>query len=315
MTDNNTQHTPSPEFRASLERDVMQAFRRQSQFEAPPSMARRARLRTVATLLVGLMIGAGTAVATAQVQDAKVRDSLALAIDMKRRLAMLRLELAEASLQSALASVKAGARAADGAANAKADVLAAEIELKRVDLEAQESKITGAAARDELWVPLNGKVDFVTERLRLDAAIAQQQLQLTESAAEDARMRARVGAINPSDTLEASGLRLRALADLQLIAQKIQLRQSFLESKLNEAQISAQLQLLETRLTRARLYTKLLEARERSKRARELLKVGTSTLLDTKRAELEELELTVDVERLNTLLKRLEAQRPARNNE
>ncbi|MEO7999363.1 MAG: hypothetical protein ABI852_18070, partial [Gemmatimonadaceae bacterium] len=298
MTDHNTRHTPSPEFRASLERDVMQAFRRQSQFDAPPSLTRRNRLRTMATLLIGLTIGAGAAVATAQVQESKVRDSLALAIDAKRKLAMLRLELAEAELESVLKSVKAGARSEQDAAKARLAVAGAELELKRVSLDEQETKVGGAAVRDELWAPKQNGRDFVEERLRIDAAEVQQQLDLTEGVLTDLRTRLRVGAIQAIDTLEASGIRMRTLADLQLLATKLQLRQSFLESRLNEQQVSARLAFMETQLTLAKLRTKLMEARERSKRANEQLNAGVIMVLDAKRAELAELELADQVSRM-----------------
>ena len=45
LNEHTSPQVPSPEFRASLEREVVRAFRRQTQFSVPPSVTRRARLR------------------------------------------------------------------------------------------------------------------------------------------------------------------------------------------------------------------------------------------------------------------------------
>jgi hypothetical protein len=73
MNDFNDQHTPTPEFRASLERDIARAFRRETQFDPAPHR-RTWRIGTIIgvaagavfTLTVGLVLGASTGYASAE---------------------------------------------------------------------------------------------------------------------------------------------------------------------------------------------------------------------------------------------------------
>jgi len=77
MTDMDEMHDPTPEFRASLEREMIHAFRRERQFAPPPGALRGGRLRRaialavcmVAMLAIGLVWGVGTGFAAAHVQD------------------------------------------------------------------------------------------------------------------------------------------------------------------------------------------------------------------------------------------------------
>lgn len=303
MSENRILHVPSPEFRARLERDVVDGFRRQSQFSAPPGAARRARWRTAATLVLGLSLGVGGAVATAQVQSAKVRDSLMVTNEMNRKIAAMRLELAKAEFESVSKAVKAGVRPEGDLSAARLSVLTAETALQRVGLEIEETQLTGMPSRDELWAPLIGKRDFVSNRLYFDLLVGGQQQYAAEAGLDDARTRARVGIIKPSDTLEAAGTLQRIYAELRLVNQKRELRKSFLEKTLTEEQISAKLQFYELQQSMVVMMTKLQQAGERAKRARELQVVGLATVVDLKRAELDSLESAQAAERLNTMLK------------
>ena len=86
MTDeqNTPMHVPTPQFRASLENEIIHALRRDARMESdPPSVARphtrtrrRDRIKLVAILPIGLILGVGTQFASAQVQDARQRTLL-----------------------------------------------------------------------------------------------------------------------------------------------------------------------------------------------------------------------------------------------
>src|SRR5215471_2890818 len=73
MNDDMTNHEPTPEFRASLEREIARAWRSEMQFD-PPSMSRRTRRVAVVTgiaagavvmLTLGMVLGATTGYASA----------------------------------------------------------------------------------------------------------------------------------------------------------------------------------------------------------------------------------------------------------
>src|SRR6185436_15721604 len=74
MNDFNDHHKPTPEFRASLEREVARAFRSDVLFEHPrTSRTRRLgmviglAMGAVVTLTIGLVLGASTGYASAEV--------------------------------------------------------------------------------------------------------------------------------------------------------------------------------------------------------------------------------------------------------
>ena len=108
----------------------------------------------MATLLVGLTLGAGGVVASAQVRSSQQADLLITASDFKRMMAAMRLEIANATLQELLKSVKVGVRPMSDAYDAQHDAMAAQILIKRIDLESAEIRASGAAPRDELWAPV-----------------------------------------------------------------------------------------------------------------------------------------------------------------
>lgn len=303
MNEQSDQHVPSPEFRASLEREVVQAFRRQSQFTAPPGIMKRGRLRTAATLVIGLVIGVGGAAATAQVQGAKVRDSLMITNEMNRKFAQMRLELAKAELDLVTKSVNAGARPESDLDPARINVMSAEFAIKKLDLAAEEMQATGLPPNDELWAPLIGKRDFVLQRLYYDLVIGGQQQYRAQAVLADAVRRAQLGVIRPSDTTEVSGALQRVTAELQMAYKKQELRKQFLENTLSQAQIAEKLQLYNLQLQMSTMMIKFREAAERAKRSKELLGAGVSTVVDVKRAELDSLESAQAIARLQALLK------------
>jgi hypothetical protein len=108
MTDDKRSHSPTPEFRASLEDEMIHAFRRESQFAPPPGAFSGRRLAkmlafaacTVVVLGIGLVWGVGTGLAAAHVQDGSQRPEafpLAVIRNMPVRKALTALSCAAAA--------------------------------------------------------------------------------------------------------------------------------------------------------------------------------------------------------------------------
>lgn len=297
MIDNANQHLPSPEFRASLERDVMQAFRRQSQFDAPPSMARRSRIRTAAALAIGLAVGIGGAVATAQVQNSQQRDSLLQIAEMNRRLAAMRLEIAYAEAQSTANGVSAGVKSRADAIGRRESAALLEMDLERLDWDIAEIRATGQPVRNELWAPKVGKEDFVTARLHVDRDFASWQNGRMKFAAEETAQRVRVGLAMPSDSLRANRAVKASMAEIMFVWNKQQLRDQFVANKLTEQQVAQRLRILESLRSLENLADNMNEASDRAKRTKELHLIGKATLLDVKRAEVDSMQAAFELER------------------
>lgn len=317
MIDTSNRHLPSPEFRASLERDVMQAFRRQSQFDAPPSMRRRNRLRTAATLLIGLTLGAGTAVATAQVQNAKVRDSLTLDNQARRKIALLRVDLANSNVKEVLKAVQVGIRAETDAYYAQHEAMIAAYDLKRVELEAEEIRATSAAPRDELWAPLVDGRDFVTERLNAALNASLERQGASEQRQQQLFDRKSAGLIREfSDAdMELMTNFTRAAGNSNVLIMKRELRRRFLNQEITEKELPGELQLLEVDSAVRSLLLRASLAEQRAKRANDRERVGQASLIDVKRAELEVLESSQDLQQAQRQLKMLKAAQPIKKND
>src|SRR5215510_8141040 len=90
-------HSPTPEFRAALEEDVVRAFREARSMNDAPRPAGR-RLRTTVALAAGLLLGVGGQFATGQVQKAREKSEQEAIIEAKRNLVAVRLDLARADL-------------------------------------------------------------------------------------------------------------------------------------------------------------------------------------------------------------------------
>jgi hypothetical protein len=108
MTDDTRNHAPTPEFRASLEDEMVHAFRRESQFAPPADTFGGRRLAkvlafaacTVLVLGIGLVWGVGTGLAAAHVQDGSQRPEafpLAVIRNMPVRKALTALSCAAAT--------------------------------------------------------------------------------------------------------------------------------------------------------------------------------------------------------------------------
>jgi hypothetical protein len=138
-------HAPTPEFRASLKRELERVYRAESQFGAPPGT--RARRLGVAigltaggvfTLTVGLVLGAATGYASAENLGARQRDALPpiATVSTQRQLSGLRLEAARAAYDSVRRAVDAGKATPAALRAAKDEVDAMQANLSRLELDA-----------------------------------------------------------------------------------------------------------------------------------------------------------------------------------
>ena len=173
MNESNDLHVPADEFRAKLEQSIRVAIRR----ESPAGVATRRRLapflRNAAMLAAGVVLGVGTQVASAQVQDARQRSELEAAHELDRRMAVMRVQVALEEHARVRQSFESGALSQQSLLAAATELRATQLAVSRIDLDLAEIRLTSVAPRDELWAPLVGKRDFVRERIKLDVAHAQ----------------------------------------------------------------------------------------------------------------------------------------------
>jgi hypothetical protein len=308
MTGHTTLHAPTPEFRASLERQVLDAWRRESRFGSAGGFSAR-NWRVAAALALGVILGAGSGFASAQVRDARQRSELEQTIAARRAMVSLRLDLAKQEHDRARQRFSTGVASADEVRGAEAVVRSFEANLARLALDMAEVRATAAAPRDELWAPLVEGRDYVKERLTVDAGLLQQRLEASTRRMEETRRRVRAGVASENDLLTAEADHAAVEQEMSLLAQKLALRGEFHDRALDEATMTHRVQLLELSSEVRGLQRELQLAERRAERAKAMAGAGAASDLEAKRAEVEVLERRIELQRLTQRLRALESRR------
>lgn len=298
-------HEPTPEFRARLERRLIDTLREPSIAGRAPTPVRQ-RLRIAATITVALACGALGAVATAQVQDGRTRDQLLLAARAEAQLATMRLELARTHFDDVRRRFAVGAVGRETLTAAETEFHAMEAAVNRARLDIEEIQATSAPPRDDLAAPLVRGRDFVRERLLTDLAAAQHRLRAIRQSASDAEERHRLGIISRMPLLEAQAELARASSGIELIAAAVQLRQQFLARDLPADEVARRHRRTELMLLLQRTSTLHGLARERLDILRRQSALGQEEQAEVLRAELRVLEAAMEIERLQQQLQQLE---------
>jgi hypothetical protein len=150
-----SQHTPTPEFQASLKRELRRVYRAEQQFDPPRTRGRRLGMVIglvaggVCTLTVGLVLGAATGYASAENLSVRQREATVSSVTSRRQFAAMRLELARANYDAVRRDFEAGRTTAAALRSARAEVDSMEANVSRVetDLEARvEAGVPAAPA-------------------------------------------------------------------------------------------------------------------------------------------------------------------------
>jgi len=298
-------HTPSPEFRASLEEDVVRVFHEARSMNDARRPTRRS-LRMTLALAAGLLLGVGGQFAAGQVQKAREKSEQEAIIEAKRNLVAVRLELARADAALAQKRFDAGVTARTALLTAQSQLQSAEGAVARLNLDLAEVRATSASPRDELWAPLVDGRDFVKERLTIDASATQQRLRALESGADEAERGFRVGSVSTLARSEAVAGLEQARSEMNLLAQKLTLRRQFLEEHLAPEEITRRFQRVELVDQLQRAETRLRLAEERATLARKNQGAGTTSDIDLMRAQLEVAERSLERAQLARQLQQLE---------
>jgi hypothetical protein len=105
MSSTDTHHDPTPEFQAALRRTVTDALRRESEFADASRTGSRVRLfvgigvAASAILVAGIVLGASTGLASAEVLDVRQREVIASNVSATRQFAAMRLDFARTRLE------------------------------------------------------------------------------------------------------------------------------------------------------------------------------------------------------------------------
>jgi hypothetical protein len=297
-------HSPSPEFRASLEREVLAAYRSETFVRSEPRYRAPGWWRAAAVVLISITLGTTAGIASGQIRDSARRDSLLASARADAQVAKVKFDLANQRADDALKQFNAGGLMHSSLLDVQADRRAALAALVRAQDNIDEITASSQAVRDDLSAPLVGGKDFVGNRLQLDLSAAHDRLAAAEEAKDEADRRVRLGAAAEITGLEAAAQLARTQADFNTLAERYTLRQEFLKKgtpadqlakRLAEAQLKFEATAAQQSYELAKHRLDLLERRHA---------LGSAEDIEVLKARVELAERQRDLQRLSAQLRR-----------
>lgn len=232
-------HAPDPGFINSLEQQLTSELRRRRRFGPADRSTGLKRFIRTAILIVSCTVAGVAAAKTVEHLESSRRKALNMArAETAMELARARKEMVRDMLQQVEQRVEAGLLSADELADNVLQSELVHLELKKAWLDLEEVSATGEAPADELYAPVQGKRDFVTERLCIE---------YQRTAAIEAHLKARMvhteklmeeGLVSRAETLDLRTQLERAAEECTGIQGRIDLRTEFLAGDLTARQVS-----------------------------------------------------------------------------
>ncbi len=175
----NNAHQPRPEFVRHLAWQVKTTIRRENRFSQRPGRRRAwEKLRVSALVLISILVGVGGVLAKEEIQEVQAQEVLLARIRTELKTAEAQLELGRSRLQEIERELAEQGQQGRHEALIAAVLSVGEIETTVLKLRLDEEEIqkTGKEPNDEVSAPIVERRDFVTERLHLDAALAEERL-------------------------------------------------------------------------------------------------------------------------------------------
>ncbi|HSQ79026.1 MAG TPA: hypothetical protein VLN41_00385 [Candidatus Bathyarchaeia archaeon] len=296
---------PDRQFVERLEWQIASELRRKAALRPARHRIAVPRPVAVAVVLAGIVLAGVAGIKAAEI----VRDSWRKRIEVAKAETEVRLEQASLRSRQGL-TAKVEEHFALGLVS-EGDLLIAKtsqqrtaLDLERARLNLAEVRRSGEAPRDEIYAPLVGGRDFVTERLRLDLREAELGLQVLAARAKQLEARRRVGLVPPEQSRSAERDVAARKDRIEEIGQRLELRKRFLGGGISAIQAEVAGRLAGARAGLAAAQSKVKDLEERLARADAQLAVGMVPAdevealrdgLDIAKAELELASLEVDV--------------------
>jgi outer membrane protein TolC len=292
-------HEPSDEFITSLEREITREVRRRHQpIPWPhwlPQTRMAATLALIALMVVSMGIGAGAMAAGYAAQSSERRDQLTTSYEQRADLARQRLVVANDELKAAERQVSVGMASTMGVFEGRMKVAPAEAQLKSLQLQLEEIRVTKLEPRNELSAPRVSGRDFVTERLRVDMSIPEALLVYEHERQREAEKRFQVGMADGLDVASAQVRVVEVESVIDTFRRKLDIRQRFLAGTVDA--VEAELRVLEAEAEQRTksLTPRLVLARKEVDRLTGRVDIGAATRVEVSVATLKRLQLETDL--------------------
>ena len=292
-------HEPSSEFVERLEWQVGREVRRRNRAAEVPPWTPRSRMKAAVAvlglMLVSMGIGAAAVAAAYEAQGHERRDQLVSSFEQRVQLARQRLAIASEQLQGTERRVEVGTANSLEIGEGRFRVAEAEAQLKSLELQLDEVRITGREPRDEMSSPLVSGRDFVSQRLRIEMSVPETALALERARLQNAERRVQVGMADPVD-VEVSRVRaLEVALALDALRRKIEIRQKFLTGGADAVETELRVLESEAEQRKKTLAPKVELARKDTERISARVQIGTAQSVELAETTLKQLQLQTEL--------------------
>jgi outer membrane protein TolC len=292
-------HEPHDAFVERLESEIGREIRRRGRERVPGGWrawpALRVAVGVAVLVLLSMSIGAGAVAAAYRAQDNERRELLVSSLEKRAQLAKQRLDIAAEQVKSAEGRVSIGTASREEVIEARSKAAEAQAELKSIQLQLEEVRITGREPATSLAALLVSGRDFVTERLRVDASVPEAALEAARSQLTEVMRRVEVGTADPAQAVAARGRIVELEAAIQGFRGRMEIRQKFLRGEVAPAEAELRALEAEAEVRRKVLASQLEAAKIEADRVRSRFEVGVAQQVEVARARLRVQEIETDM--------------------
>ena len=243
----NKNYEPDNQFVDRLEWQLSSEFRRANRLKTSSGKIAVSRRMVAIAITIGVLM---TGVAVTKAAD-YIKDSWQKKIEMARvetevELKKVQLESIREIASDIKARVSNGLIREDEYQAMKIAVKKAELDFKKSQLNLEEVQMSGEIPRNELYAPLVGGRDFVSERLELDKMEIELEIYLISRHLKRIKKLTEEGLIQDHELDQVMTVIANQEAHLDKIQQRLDLRSSFLEGEITAREVE-----IESRLTAA----------------------------------------------------------------
>jgi len=292
-------HEPRDEFIRALESRVGAAARHRGPSADVPRWIPRSRPLLALVLIGGVavsMAAGGSVVALAyQAQTGEARQMLEMSYKQRAVLARDQHVMAMKLLQAIQQRVAVGAASTMDLLDGQLKVAAADADLRSVELQVEEVRLTGHEPVTQVSAPLVSGRDFVSERWRIELSVPTAEFQAEQTRMKHAEARVSLGMI---DSFEIEPIRAR-LKELEFAMdgyrRKLDFRQKFLNKSIDAGLADLRVMEVEADQRMKILMSKIQVGLRALARLKARVAVGAAQSLEFAAAELELRQMDVEV--------------------
>lgn len=312
-----TKHEPREGFAERLEWQIATEVRRRNRVaEAPgwlPRSPRRVALAAGLLVVISMVAGGAVVAAAYQAKANEQRDLIAAALELRLKVAQARMDTAKAELIEVEKRVATGIEQQESRLVAQLKITAAETEMRTLQMQIEEVRLSGREPRPEITAPMVSGRDFVAQRLEAEVRLAASSLDLEKARLQAWERRWNVGMATSIDVATAQSRVVELEAAVRALQEKIDVRRRFSANALTAAQADLRVLEIEAEQRVRALQPKLDLAKQSMQLIARRVEIGTFAPLDLAQARLRVAEIEADLAKaqldLTLIRKRLDEAR------